>query len=160
MITIRHLKIKDSQQLWSFVSDDAITKYLTWKSYVDKKDSDDYLLIATKKKSFPDEVLGICVDDRLVGTIHMISRGGNRVQFGYGILKNEWGNGYATKGSELALLYLRKTWLKSFDAIEVWADVHKKNLAGIGVAEKLGFALMCKNVEPNRDRYVKILFKH
>ena len=159
MITIGHLKTADAPQLWKYASNDAVTKYLTWRSYRSKEKLDDYLHASTKKKRFPDEVLGIYSDGTLVGTIHMISRGSNTVQFGYGILEEFWGRGYCTKGATLALERLEKTWLKTSPSIEVWADVHRKNAGGVAIAKKLGFKLLCVNIEENRDRYIRVLLR-
>jgi len=155
-LSIEHLKDKDFNQLWLYVSDPKVTKYLTWKAYTHKEELKKYLSAAKKKKSYPDEVLGIYLNKELIGTIHIILRYNKDIQFGYGLIEKYWSKGYATQAVVLALEHIKSAWLNNIDLsdVEIWADVHKDNLRGKNVALRTGLKLLKKNIEPNRDRYL------
>ena len=108
-LKIGHLRNSDFSELWKFVSSKNVTKYLTWRSYKKKSQLVDYLKKAKPKKGYPDEILGIYLNNKLIGTIHLISRGNNKLQFGFGLIEDYWNKGYATRACLIALKYLNLT---------------------------------------------------
>ncbi|MBI2670367.1 GNAT family N-acetyltransferase, partial [Candidatus Woesearchaeota archaeon] len=150
-IQIKHLKEEDFDGLWEYASDPDATRYLTWKAYNSKEEFMNYFNNALKKKSFPDEVLGIYLDDKIIGSVHIIQRKRNNIQFGFGIIKRLWNKGICTKVVSYSLQYTLDKW--PIKNPEIWADINVNNKAAKKVIEKNGFVLEKKEVEKNRDRY-------
>lgn len=152
MITLRHLSTTDLEPIKAYVCDTNVSKYLTWAAYTNESDIAKYLTLASAKSSYPDEYLGAIWSERLIGTVHIISRGDGNAQTAFGLIPQLWNKGI---GSGLAIElaeYIRRTeW--AVHTRSIWVDIHRDNVAAIKIAVKMGFHFK-SSVAPNRDRYI------
>ncbi len=157
-LTIHALKKEDFEGLFKYCSDKEATQYLTWNAYSSKNEYEKFFIDASKKTGYPDEFLGIYFEDRIIGSIHLILRANNQVQFGFGITKENWNKGICTKIVKLAINHLKKTW--DMENFEVIADVHINNFAARKVLEKNNFFFLSeKTNNENRLRYTYLVEK-
>lgn len=152
-INFRHLRLKDLDDVYSFVKNKNVTKFLTWKTYSSKEETLNYLNIVSKKNSFPDETLGIIYQNALIGTIHLIYRDNYNTQIGFGIKENYWNQKIGKHVVSKLIKYLKNgDWGDKTKVI--LADVNQKNIYAIKILEKNCFVLSEKNIEKFRDRYI------
>lgn len=152
-ITLRHLRQDDYTDIQKYICNPEVAKYLTWQVYTQEKDITDYFNKALTKITYPDEILGIEHQSKIIGTVHLILRRNKFIQVGFGITPNLWNRGIGTKTLRVILDYIQNTkWSKM--AKEIWADVHKSNIYAVKIFKKQGFILQKTGPEPNRKRLI------
>jgi len=152
-LTYKHMQKSDMSAITHYVSNEAVSKYLTWKAYDDMKLIEQYVSQAARKNSYPDEVLVIKYGEVLIGTVHLIERPGRAIQFGFGILPSYWGKSLGLQIITDMKIHIRNTdW--GVNCVVIWADVHKDNHWAQNQLAEQGFSSDKNEVEPNRYRFI------
>ena len=152
-LKLTHLKPKDYQDLQRFVTNKKVAKYLTWKVYHKESDIREYFKKILNKDSYPDETLAIDLKNKLIGTVHIISRENRAAQIGFGLLPDFWNMGLGSIALSLMRDYIkRSTWINNSE--ELWADVNRLNRYAIKILLKSGFTLTKLKLPLNRSRYI------
>jgi ribosomal-protein-alanine N-acetyltransferase len=138
-ITLREATIADAEFLVSMMNDKEFKKYfpssLISKTVEEEKKRLNHF-IANSKNGTGCYFIIMQGKERVgMADIYKIDKRNNRSGIGYGILKEYWGKGIATKATK-HLLYFAKKELK-LHAIEATAD--PKNVGSQKVLEKNGF---------------------
>lgn len=160
MIAFRNLLKSDFESLKAFVGDKRVTRYLTWESYTEDKKVINFLDKAGECTEFPNEYLAVIYKQRLIGTVHLISRGNGYIQFGFGITPPYWGKGIGNEIVKKAINYIKtSSWLEN--AVEIWADTHQENIHAKKILLKNKFSYNgLISQESNRERYILVCKNH
>ena len=153
ILKLRHLKLEDYKNLRKFVINKKVANYLTWEAYKEEVDVKKYFKKILKKNSYPDETLAIDFNSKLIGTVHIISRGNKITQIGFGLLPGLWNKGLGLISLSLILTYIKEgEWINNSE--ELWADVNKLNRYAIRLLLKSDFILTKLKLPLNRCRYI------
>lgn len=144
---------EDISSVARYVSNDSVSKYLTWKAYNNMKSIEKYVETASQKNAYPDEVLVIEHEGELIGTVHLIERSGHAIQFGFGVLPSYWGRSLGIQIIADMKMHIRKTDWTTYCHV-IWADVHKDNHWAQSQLTKQDFSSTKDEVEPNRYRFI------
>lgn len=147
-IKLRHVNSNDFDEVWAYCSDPHVTKYLTWDHYVSKEDFKDFFIEKMlTSKNISNLFLVITLDNKVLGTAHIIQRAENVLQIGFGILPIYWNKGFGSQIIRLIEDYIvnnsnKKSWI-------IRADFHKENYFIYKILEKQNYVLK-KEIENNR----------
>jgi RimJ/RimL family protein N-acetyltransferase len=129
--------ISDADAIFKGYAQDAeVTKYLSWRPHESIDTTQEFLRRCIRcwedGTAFP-WVIMRKEDGALLGMIEM-RMDGFRADFGYGIARQFWGNGYATEAVRTIV-----SWAIEQESIyRVWAVCDVENLASARVLEKAG----------------------
>lgn len=151
MIELRHILPIDFNDMKSYVTNDQVTRFLTWDTYKNEEHVRGFLDKATGLNKFPNEFLGIIYKNKMIGTVHMIERKNKIVQFGFGILPVCWGRGLGAEIVKNVISYLKSgEWIKFVNLVV--ADIHKDNVHAIRVLEQCGFTKSIRQKVDSSER--------
>lgn len=154
-ISLRSIRENDWPDLWSLISNEDVTHFLTWEKYTSKEAGYAFLKRAMTCISPPDEFLAICFKDKLIGTSHIIKRHEAKLQIGFSVLPNYYQIQADTLALKSLLKYISNSKWNTEGIVELWVDVHQKNEHAIKVILDCGFIQNQVEIAPKRDRYTK-----
>ncbi len=155
-IFFKHITHKNKNSVLKYITNPLVSKFLTWKTYVNKLEIDKYFNYAISCTNFPDEIFCIILNNEIIGTIHMISRGNKSTQIGFGLLPEFWNKGIGLRVLKKNIKFIKSSsWYG--ETKEIWAVIHKDNIYAKKLFLKFGFIFNKKNTKKNFDRYVLIL---
>lgn len=152
-LNLRTGKESDFESVWIYSSNQEVTKFLTWDCYTSKEKCklffEEQVL---KHKTLPNVFLMIELNDKVIGTAHIIQRSAFCNQIGFGILPEYWNKGYGTKIIKLIEKYI----VDNFESenCEIKADMHKNNVYMRKILKNAGYEFI-GNIENNRESYTK-----
>ena len=119
-----------------YAQDPEVSKYLTWRPHKSIDITIDFLRRCMQcwkdRTAFP-YVITLKGDNTLLGMIE-IRVDGFRADFGYGIARQYWGNGYTTEAAKIVVGWA----LEQETIYRVWAICDLENVASARVMEKAG----------------------
>ena len=129
--------IDDAETIFGqYAQDPEVTKYLIWRPHENINTTIEFLRRCNQcwkdETAFP-WVITRKVDNALLGMIELRVEQ-FRADFGYGIARQYWGNGYTTE----AVKAIIKWALEQASIYRVWAICDVENLASVRVMEKAG----------------------
>jgi ribosomal-protein-alanine N-acetyltransferase len=136
-----------------YAQDPEVSKYLLWRPHESINTTTEFLHRCIQcwkdETAFP-WVITYKNDNALLGMIE-IRIDIFRADFGYGIARQYWGNGYASEAAKTVIKWA----LEQESIYRVWAICDVENLASIRVMEKAGMQkegiLRCFMLHPNID---------
>jgi len=152
-ILLRNFKSEDISMVEEYVTCEKVTKFLTWKAYSNKDEILAYFRKALNLNKYPDEFLIILNNNNAIGTGHIIFRGGEITQIGFGILAQFWNQGIGSLVLPAIIEHIKKSEFYKKSKI-ICADISIDNIAATKIFTKNGFILYKQNFQPNRDRYI------
>ncbi|MEA5061058.1 MAG: GNAT family N-acetyltransferase [Erysipelotrichaceae bacterium] len=135
-LILRPIMAKDLNAMWKWVSDERVTKYLTYATYKKKNDLKNY--IANLKKDDKFYTFGIVLKDNneLIGSIGCgYSEVHKAWNFGYNICYEQWGKGITTEAFKRLIEYAHDN-LNAHDFCVYHAV---ENIGSQKVIQKCGF---------------------
>lgn len=152
-IFLRNFKSEDLLVVEEYVTSKKVAKFLTWKAYSNKDEILDYFQKALNLNKYPNEFLIIMNNNNAIGTTHIIFRGEEITQIGFGILPKYWNQGIGSLILPAIIKYIKKSEFYEKSKI-ICADISIDNIAAIKIFIKNNFILYKQNFQPNRDRYI------
>lgn len=138
-LIIRPYKIKDIKLFYKYTKDKEMTKYLTCGNNRTYEQAAKFVTGAMRLNEINNETRFVIADkdtDKLVGAISVyFGENSDKIELGYWIGKEHWGNGYITSAIKEIIERLRViTEIK-----EAYLEIIIGNKASIRAAEKAGF---------------------
>ncbi|XAR57256.1 Amino-acid N-acetyltransferase [Bertholletia excelsa] len=136
-ITLRPFDLSDADDLMIWATDDEVTKFCTWDTYVCRDQAVDFIA----NHAIPHPWLrAICLEGRAIGSIAVtpagpgIGRG--RAELGYALASEYWGKGIVTRAVKMVVSTIFREWpeLERLEAL-----VFAENVGSQKVLEKAGF---------------------
>jgi len=134
-LLLRPLKIADAEDVFEWVSDDRVSRYMVYNTYENIEQVRKWLEFVEKDTSTYNFGFERLSDGKLIGSgdIGRDSKTGYW-GFGYNFRYDCWGKGYATEAAMAMIKYARE----SFGASHFTASHAEPNLASGHVMEKCG----------------------
>lgn len=139
-LKLRYLKDHDAEDIFNYAKNPNVSRYTTFDTHKSIDDAHSYLKMAKAlNKKYPLSIFGIVLKDegkeKVIGTIGLTPDIPNflRLQLGYSIGEEWWGNGYAYEASHLLLNYAFST----TDTQCIYATCIRENFQSARVLEKL-----------------------
>jgi len=136
-LCLRPQQMEDAHAIFDqYAQDVAVTRYLTWRPHQDVEETKDFVRRCNAawqdRSAFPWAIIRKA-DSQLLGMIE-IRIDGHRVDLGYGIARQYWGQGYTT---EAVAAIMDWAWQQP-SVYRVWAVCDIENQASARVLEKVG----------------------
>ncbi|KAK4339551.1 hypothetical protein RND71_041013 [Anisodus tanguticus] len=141
-ISLRPFKLTDVDDMMLWAGDDRVTRTIRWKTLTSKEEA----LTFIKDVCMPHPWRrSICIDDRSIGFVSVFPGSGtvlfyrddrSRVDLGYAIAVEYWGQGIATKAVKMTIPQVYNDFPEVI-RLQALADVENK--ASQRVLEKAGF---------------------
>lgn len=152
MITLEHLSFVNKEDIIHYITNIDVSRYLTWKPYTEAEDIESYMQYAFSCNAFPDEIMGIFSEGKMIGTAHILAKGENVAQIGFGILPIHWNKGIGTVVLQSIIDHIKNSeWRDNTQFIR--AQIHKQNKYAIRLILKQKFVLELENCKPDMDRF-------
>lgn len=134
-LLLRPLKISDANDVFEWVSDERVTKYMVYNTYTDIEQVKKWLSFVEQDKSTYNFGFERISDGKLIGSgdIGFDDKKGYWV-FGYNFRYDCWGMGYATEATKAMINYVQK----NFGARKFASSHCEPNLASGNVMKKCG----------------------
>ncbi len=144
-LKLRKITLDDISEIYSYASDEEVSKFLTWethRSVTDTKAFVEYAINQYKNKQLAPWGIECKENREFIGTIDFISwKVNHRVaEIGYVISKEYWGKGITTE----AVKEVVKFGFKQMDLVRIQAQCFTENQASARVLEKAG--LVCEGI--------------
>ncbi|MGK5594674.1 MAG: GNAT family N-acetyltransferase [Parachlamydiaceae bacterium] len=160
-ITLRTFNSADIADFMEWATDDEVTQYLMWNSYLSLIEVESFFNTVIEKHAW---FKAICLGNKAIGSITLDKSQGAyscKAELGYVIAKKYWGNGFATQAIALAI----GTGFQDLDIARIEAYVDPSNIASQRALEKNHFLregclkkyLLQKG--QLKDRYIYATFK-
>ena len=133
-LVLRKPKQSDTQELFDYTSDPAVTKYLLWKTHQHESETESYLLDIIYKWEFSDITRYIIELNSLPVGMVACRFESHKVKIGYVLTAKYWNYGYM---SEAVLAVIEELYLLS-DIKRIWATCHVDNIASYKLLNKIG----------------------
>jgi len=136
-LLLRPPTLNDAEPIFQkYAQDPEVSKYLFWRPHEKIDTTNEFLLRCIQcwkdETAFP-WVITRKDNNTLLGMIEMrIDR--FRADFGYGIARQYWGNGYTTEAAKVVIVWA----LQQESIYRVWAICDVENFASARVMEKVG----------------------
>ncbi|MEH7611840.1 GNAT family N-acetyltransferase [Gottfriedia acidiceleris] len=152
---IRKLKMDDLEHLHKLQSNVNVMRYITNcpKTLEETENELNRILQMDKEKNADFEVMSVCKNEtnQLIGTCAVIKNEANKLEIGYRLAEEEWGNGY---GSEIASLIEDYCFgIRKLNFIV--ATVEAKNIYSVKILEKKGFNLILESIDGENGELTK-----
>ncbi|HOO72961.1 MAG TPA: GNAT family N-acetyltransferase [Spirochaetota bacterium] len=136
-LLLRKPLISDSGAVFtSYARDPDVSRYLTWRPHKTIDETKGFIEFCIRNFN-KDSFLAWCIirraDNKLLGMVHLVIKE-NDANFGYVLLKDAWGKGYATEALKAVIEYGFS--LRSIQRI--WGICDTGNPASARVMEKAG----------------------
>ncbi|XP_030534900.1 uncharacterized N-acetyltransferase p20-like [Rhodamnia argentea] len=135
-VSLRPFGLSDADDFLSFAGDDQVTRFGRWETLTSIEEA----LAAIRDVCIPHPWRrAVCVGDRCVGFVSAWPGSGDdrcRADFGYGLARDWWGKGVATRAVRMAL---PQVFVDFPDVLRIQAFVGVDNKASQRVLEKAGF---------------------
>ena len=134
-LLLRPLKISDANDVFEWVSDERVSKYMVYNTYTDIEQVKKWLSFAEQDKSTYNFGFERISDGKLIGSgdIGFDDKKGYWV-FGYNFRYDCWGMGYATEATKAMINYMHR----NFGARKFASSHCEPNLASGNVMKKCG----------------------
>ncbi len=134
-LLLRPLKISDANDVFEWVSDERVSKYMVYNTYTDIKQVKEWLTFVEHDTSTYNFGFERISDGKLIGSgdIGFDGKKGSWV-FGYNFRYDCWGMGYATEATKAMINYI----YTNFGAKKFASDHAEPNLASGNVMKKCG----------------------
>lgn len=134
-LLLRPLKISDANDVFEWVSDERVTKYMVYNTYTDIEQVKKWLSFVEQDKNTYNFGFERISDGKLIGSgdIGFDDKKGYWV-FGYNFRYDCWGMGYATEATKAMINYVQK----NFGARKFASSHCEPNLASGNVMKKCG----------------------
>lgn len=153
MLRLKHVAKDDFSQIKKYITHPMVSKYLSWQPYTASSKIDQYFAYALQSTHFPDEIFSIIFNKKIIGTAHILNKGNNITQVGFGILPEFWNKGIGTEVAQKIIGRIENSpWSPSSQYILI--KVHKKNLFAKKIADKLAFTLEKNYRDSKFEHYV------
>ncbi|MBR1423003.1 MAG: GNAT family N-acetyltransferase [Ruminococcus sp.] len=159
-LILRPFTIEDAQEMFfGWASDPEVTKYLTWSTHKDIKETKKILSLWIDEYEKPERLnfaIELKREDKLIGGIDVVGYLGGvygTPVIGYNLARKYWGNGYMTEACRCVIEYL---FSKGYSEIRI--DAMTENIASIRVIQKCGgkFLKTDEDYLPLKDKTVLI----
>jgi [ribosomal protein S5]-alanine N-acetyltransferase len=136
-LLLQRVRYEDAEEIfYSYASKAEATKYVSWPTHIQIKDTRDYLAYAIKAWNLGiDYSFAIRLRDtnQLIGTFGVLNDHG-KLQFGYILTPTQWGKGYATEVCQAMMPILRM----QNGVFRIGTFVDAENIASAKVLQKSG----------------------
>lgn len=136
-LLLQRLRYEDAEEIfYTYASKPQATKYVSWPTHISMKDTRAYLKFAIpawNKGIDYAYTIRLRSNFQLAGSIGAPNEDG-KVQFGYILSPDKWGNGYATEACHALLGQLKKI----REIYRIWTLVDADNIASLNVLKKCG----------------------
>lgn len=134
-IFLKPFTIHDLKDFMEWATDDLVTQHLTWNSYTNFKQAQDFFESVVSKHSW---FKAISLNEKVIGSITLTQGSGIyacKAELGYVLARNYWGQGFATQAVKLAVIQgFNELSIKRIEAF-----VEPLNVASQKVLEKNNF---------------------
>ena len=152
-LILRKLKQDDAELIFkNWTSDTEVTKYVTWETHKNIKETTEILNIWLKEYESPKTVrFGIVLkeNNELIGMIDIVDFDDGVPEIGYVLSRKYWNHGYMSEACKAFTDYL---FAIGYDSLIIAAD--ERNIASNKVIQKTGFKFthqerrLCSFIKP------------
>jgi len=158
-VTLRPIGYEDLGDVWTYCSDRSATRYLTWTPYDSKEDFEKFFRERMLNcQGVVDAFLAVLLDDRVVGTAHLIQRSQDVIQIGFGFLSDHWNKGIGGRVLGTIESYIRQNIKDPMRRWVIRAECHTDNHAARKIFQNLGAYSFQGSILGNRVRFERILY--
>lgn len=136
-LILRPLKVSDAEQVFEWVSDERVSKYMVYTAYTDIEQVRKWLEFAENDKSTNSFGFVRKSDGKLIGSGDIGRQSGkaeNVWGFGYNLRYDCWGNGYATEAAKAMMKWA----YENFGVVKFFSSHAEPNTASGRVMQKCG----------------------
>lgn len=134
-LLLRPLTIADADDVFEWVSDERVARYMVYTTYTDIEQVREWLAFVEKDTSTYNFGFERLSDGKLIGSGDIGTAGKNGYWvFGYNLRYDCWGNGYATEAVKAMIKYAHK----NFGAVKFASSHAEPNSSSGHVMEKCG----------------------
>ncbi|WP_210366461.1 GNAT family protein [Bacillus sp. REN3] len=141
-LTLRKIGFHDAEDMFSYASNEEVSKYLTWethKSIEDTKGFIDFILTQYESGNIAPWGIELKKTGKLIGTIDFVSWNPRHkvAELGFVIAKEQWGKGLTTEAATKLIQF----GFERMDLIRIQARCFSENIRSERVMEKAGMHL-------------------
>ncbi|MGG3738918.1 GNAT family N-acetyltransferase [Aeribacillus pallidus] len=138
-LLLRKITLDDVEAMFSYASNDEVTKYVTWdthRSLADTKQYIDFVLSQYENKQIAPWGIESKETKEFIGTIDFVwwQPAHQKAEIGYVISDKYWGKGIATEASKKLIQF----GFEEMDLVRIQAICFVENTASARVMEKVG----------------------
>ncbi|GGD12640.1 N-acetyltransferase [Pontibacillus salipaludis] len=140
-LLLRKITLEDVDDMYHYVSNEEVTKYVTWeahKSISDTKEFIEYALTQYENKDLSPWGIEYKESGKFIGTIDFVywEVNHNVAEIGYALSKDYWGKGISTEAVKEVIMF----GFTCMDLVRIQARCLKENRGSERVMEKAGMS--------------------
>lgn len=140
-LLLRKLTLEDAEDIFSYASNDEVTKYVTWNTHKTLDDSIDYVKFALgqyENESLAPWGIELKETGKIIGTIDFVSRqtAHNTAEIGYAMSQDYWGKGIMTEAAKALVEF----GFNKMELARIQAKCFVENIGSQRVMEKIGMS--------------------
>ncbi|CAM3108517.1 GNAT family protein [Paenibacillus sediminis] len=140
-LILRKLRLEDLEDMYSYASDEELTKYVTWDTHQSMSDTEqfmNYVLQQYANKSVAPWAIEYKQNGKMIGTIDFVwwKPDHKIAEIGYVLSKDYWGKGMTTEAARAIIQF----GFEQMDLVCIQARCFIQNIGSSRVMEKSGMS--------------------